>query len=88
MVSANREPITGIWSGGQEGAKPHKAENISAFECLTEAANFPHPLYAANTLNLRYLLYKSKKNCGMDNIVYQQKSSLKRTACEMRSSTT
>ena len=52
MVSAEREPITGVWGGGGQGGE---AENLLAFRCPTEAANLPHSPYFANSLNPRYL---------------------------------
>jgi len=38
---------------GGQGVKPPEAENLSGFGCPTEAANFPHYRYFANSLNPR-----------------------------------
>jgi len=66
-VSTEREPIMGVWGGapngsrdralgqGLIGAKHLEAENFSAFGCPMEAANLPHFLHFANSLNPRYL---------------------------------
>jgi len=68
MVSAEHEPITGVWGQSPQrgpgaeplvresgGRSPPEAENLLASGCATEAANLPHFPQFANSLNPRHL---------------------------------